>query len=130
MFRLAAQSAMQSNTAIGAFIRRIKARLGAPTAINAGANKLARLFYRMLKFGEAYVEQGQTYSAAGRKACYFGDRTLEFRIPRRTRKRNHIPDIGYPRQEHQEPFETQTETGMGDRAKTTQIQVPPIIFLA
>jgi transposase len=61
MFRLAAQSAMQSNTAIGAFIRRIKARLGAPTAINAGANKLARLFYRMLKFGEAYVEQGQTY---------------------------------------------------------------------
>src|SRR5258705_6799800 len=61
MFRLAAQSAMQSNTAIGAFIRRIKARLGAPTAINAGANKLARLFYRMLKFGEAYVERGQTY---------------------------------------------------------------------
>jgi hypothetical protein len=35
--------------------------LGAPTAINAGAHKLARLFYRMLKFGAAYVEQGQTY---------------------------------------------------------------------
>jgi hypothetical protein len=35
--------------------------VGAPTAINAGANKLARLFYRMLKFGAAYVEQGQTY---------------------------------------------------------------------
>jgi transposase len=33
----------------------------APTAINAGANELARLFYRMLKFGAAYVEQGQTY---------------------------------------------------------------------
>ena len=61
MFRLAAQGAMQSKTAIGAFIRRIRARLGAPTAINAGANKLARLFYRMLKFGAAYVEQGQTY---------------------------------------------------------------------
>jgi len=52
---------MQSKTAIGAFIRRIKARLGAPTAINAGAHKLARLFYRMLKFGAAYVEQGQIY---------------------------------------------------------------------
>ncbi len=38
------------------------ARLGAPTAINAGAHKLARLFYRMLKFGAAYVEQGQAYS--------------------------------------------------------------------
>ncbi len=61
MFRLAAQGAMQSKTAIGAFIRRIKARLGAPTAINAGAHKLARLFYRMLKFGVAYVEQGQLY---------------------------------------------------------------------
>ena len=61
MFRLAAQGAMQSKTAIGAFIRRIEARLGAPTAINAGAHKLARLFYRMLKFGAAYVEQGQAY---------------------------------------------------------------------
>ena len=57
--RLAAQSAMQSKTAIGAFIRRIKTRLGAPTAINAGAHKLARLLYRMLKFGKAYVETGQ-----------------------------------------------------------------------
>jgi transposase len=61
MFRLAAQGALQSKTAVGAFIRRLKGRLGAPTAINAGAHKLARLFYRMLKFGEAYVEQGQTY---------------------------------------------------------------------
>ena len=34
-------------------------RLGAPTAINAGAHKLARLLYRMLKFGKAYVETGQ-----------------------------------------------------------------------
>jgi transposase len=57
--RLAAQSAMQSKTAIGAFIRRIKSRLGAPTAVNAGAHKLARLLYRMLKFGKAYVETGQ-----------------------------------------------------------------------
>jgi transposase len=57
--RLAAQSAMQSKTAIGAFIRRIKSRLGAPVAINAGAHKLARLIYRMLKFGKAYVEAGQ-----------------------------------------------------------------------
>ena len=57
--RLAAQSAMQSKSAIGAFIRRIKSRLGAPTAINAAAHKLARLVYRMLKFGKAYVEIGQ-----------------------------------------------------------------------
>jgi transposase len=61
MFRLAAPGALQSKTAVGAFIRRLKSRLGAPTAINAGAHKLARLFDRMLKFGAAYVEQGQTY---------------------------------------------------------------------
>jgi Transposase len=30
-------------------------------AILAGAHKLARLFYRMFKFGAAYVEKGQTY---------------------------------------------------------------------
>lgn len=58
-FRLAAQSAMQSKTAMGSFIRRIKTRLGAPKAINAGAHKLARTFYRMLKFGKAFVEIGQ-----------------------------------------------------------------------
>src|SRR5258708_38841930 len=52
---------MQRKTAMGAFMRRLKARLGAPTAINAGAHKLARLFYRMLKFGATYVEQGQAY---------------------------------------------------------------------
>ena len=53
MFRLAAQGAMRSKTAIGAFIRRLKARLGAPTAINAGAHRPSRLFYRLLKFGTA-----------------------------------------------------------------------------
>jgi transposase len=66
MFSLAAQSAMRSQTAIGAFIRRTKARLRAPVAINAGVPKLAQSFYRMLKFGETYVEpssveRGQTY---------------------------------------------------------------------
>ena len=57
--RLAVRARMQSKSAIGAFIRRIKSHLGAPTAINAGAHKLARLVYRMLKFGKAYVETGQ-----------------------------------------------------------------------
>lgn len=59
--RMAAQSAMRSKTAVGAFIRRMKSRLGAPTAINAGAHKLARLLFRMLKFGESYIEAGQDY---------------------------------------------------------------------
>src|SRR5260370_39241633 len=61
MFRLAAQGAMQSKTAIGAFIRRLKARLGAPTAINAGAHKLARLFYPIPKSVPPYFDQAQPY---------------------------------------------------------------------
>ena len=57
--RLATQSGMQSKTAPDAFIRRIKVCLGAPTTINVGAHKLARLLCRMLKFGKAHVETAQ-----------------------------------------------------------------------
>ncbi len=36
----------------------MKTRLGAPKALTATAHKLARLVYRLLKYGEAYVAQG------------------------------------------------------------------------
>ena len=36
----------------------MKAKLGAPEAITATAHKLARVIYRMLKYGEEYVRQG------------------------------------------------------------------------
>jgi hypothetical protein len=45
--------------ALGAFYRRMRARLGAPKAITAAARKLAATAYRMLKYGEAFVERGQ-----------------------------------------------------------------------
>src|SRR5262245_39802258 len=48
--RLAASSLYHSKSALGAFHRRLKARLGAPKAIIATAHKLARLIYRMLRF--------------------------------------------------------------------------------
>ena len=57
--RLAAQSLNQSQSALGAYFRRLKARLGAPKALTAAAYKLARIFYRMLKYGAGYVDQGQ-----------------------------------------------------------------------
>jgi hypothetical protein len=44
--------------ALGAFLRRLKARVGAPKAITATAHKLARLVYSLLKDGTAYVTQG------------------------------------------------------------------------
>jgi transposase len=59
--RLAASSLARSRSALGAFYRRIKARLGAPKAITATAHKLARIVYRMLRFGTGYVDRGQDY---------------------------------------------------------------------
>ncbi|MFN0156370.1 MAG: IS110 family transposase [Gaiella sp.] len=59
--RLAARSLYHSKSALGAFFRRLKARLGAPKAITATAHKLARLIYRMIKFGTEYVDRGQEY---------------------------------------------------------------------
>ena len=44
---------------MGAYYRRIKARLGPAAGKTATAHKLARLVYRMLKYGEAYVAVGQ-----------------------------------------------------------------------
>jgi transposase len=57
--RLAAQAVGRSKTALGAFYRRLKSRLGAPKANTATAHKLARMVYRLLKFGQAYVERGE-----------------------------------------------------------------------
>jgi len=60
-FRLGAFAAGKSYTALGAYYRRLKSRLGAPKAITATARKLACLFYRAMKFGNTYVEKGMDY---------------------------------------------------------------------
>jgi transposase len=58
-FRLAANGLHASKGAIGAFLRRKKAHLGAPKAITAAAHKLARIVYLALKHGMTYVRQTQ-----------------------------------------------------------------------
>ena len=60
-FRMAAFSLIRSRSALGGYIRRLKARLGAPKAITATAHKLARLVYSMLKNGTTYADLGQDY---------------------------------------------------------------------
>jgi len=60
-FRMAASTLFHSKSALGAFHRRMKARLGPAKAVTATAHKLAKLFYLMLKYGESYVEKGQDY---------------------------------------------------------------------
>jgi transposase len=59
--RMAAFTLFNSKSAIGAYLRRLRSRLGAPKAITATAHKLARMVYTMLKHGTAYVDAGQEY---------------------------------------------------------------------
>jgi transposase len=55
--RLAAWSLMRSHSYLGAYLRRQRARLGAPKAITATAHKLARILYNLLRYGVAYMKQ-------------------------------------------------------------------------
>lgn len=59
--RMAATTLERSQSALGAYYRRMKAKLGAAEAITATAHKLARLIYRIIKHGEAYVREGMDH---------------------------------------------------------------------
>jgi transposase len=56
--RQAANTLMRSRSYLGAQYRRLRTKLGAPKAITAMAHRLARLVYRMLKYGQNYVDKG------------------------------------------------------------------------
>ena len=56
--RQAASTLLRSQTYLGAQYRRLRTKLGSPKAIKAMANRLARIVYRLLKFGEQYVDKG------------------------------------------------------------------------
>jgi transposase len=56
--RMAASTLERSQSALGGFYRRMKARLGAAEGVTATAHKLARIVYRLIKHGETYVRQG------------------------------------------------------------------------
>jgi transposase len=61
LLRLAAVSVGRTDTALGAFYRRLSARVGKAKAITATARKLAVLFYNTLRHGMSYVDPGATY---------------------------------------------------------------------
>ncbi|MCC5669490.1 hypothetical protein LC653_38105 [Nostoc sp. CHAB 5784] len=50
-----------SRSALGAFYRRLRSRLGTPKAITAIAHKLARLFYQMWATAGQYADPGMNY---------------------------------------------------------------------
>jgi transposase len=59
IFRGIAQGLLNSkHIAIGAFMRRIRAKKDSKIAVKAGARKLAEAFYNLLTKGAGYVEQG------------------------------------------------------------------------
>jgi hypothetical protein len=58
---MAAVNIGKTRTALGAFYRRLAARIGKAKAITATARKLAVLFYNALRFGTAYTDAGADY---------------------------------------------------------------------
>jgi hypothetical protein len=61
LLRIAAVNIGKTQTALGAFYRRLSARAGKAKAVTATARKLAVLFYRALRFGLAYADPGAGY---------------------------------------------------------------------
>lgn len=59
--KMAAMSLARSDSALGAFYRRMCMRMDKPRANTAVAHKLARMVYFMLTRGEAYVDQGRAH---------------------------------------------------------------------
>jgi transposase len=57
--KLAATALRTSQSALGAYYRRLCGRMDKPKAITAAAHKLARIIYALLTQGQAYVDQGQ-----------------------------------------------------------------------
>jgi transposase len=62
--KMAANALRTSKTYLGAQFRRLRSRLDTPVAIKAMAAKLARLVYRMLRYGMKYVDQGAAFYEA------------------------------------------------------------------
>lgn len=60
LLRLAATTIGRSDTALGAFYRRLSARAGKAKAVTATARKIAVLFYNSLRHGMAYHDPGAT----------------------------------------------------------------------
>jgi transposase len=58
LLRIAAVNIGKTQTALGAFYRRLAARTGKAKAVTATARKLAILFYNALRFGMRYVDPG------------------------------------------------------------------------
>ena len=58
VLRMAALSLRNSDTALGAYFRHMAQRKGGDVAVFASARKVATLIYRLLRWGQPYVDEG------------------------------------------------------------------------
>ena len=85
--RLAAVTVGRTNTALGAFYRRLASRIGKAKAVTATARKIAVLFYNAMRFGMVYQDPGsdlyekeyreRVIKQLQRRAAHFGFRLQE-----------------------------------------------------
>jgi len=61
LLRLAAIGVGKTDTALGAFYRRLSARVGKAKAVTATARKIAVLFYNTLRYGKDYSDPGADF---------------------------------------------------------------------
>jgi transposase len=61
LLRLAAATVGRTDTALGAFYRRLSARIGKAKAVTATARKIAVLFYNAVRHGMEYVDPGASF---------------------------------------------------------------------
>ena len=80
---MAALSLRHSQTALGAYYRQISRRIGGDVAVFATARKLATLIYRLLRWGQPYVDEG---------AAVFEKRYQQAHLQRLAAK---VKDLGY-----------------------------------
>ena len=67
IFRLAAVGVGRTDTALGAFYRRLASRVGKAKAVTATARKLAVLFYNTLRYGMAYEDEPRRLDTSSRR---------------------------------------------------------------
>jgi transposase len=73
LLRLAAVTVGRTDTALGAFYRRLSARIGKVKAITATARKIAVLFYNAMHHGMDYIDPGASSYEARYRARVIGN---------------------------------------------------------
>jgi transposase len=105
--RLAAWCLLRSPSALGAYLRRQRSRLGAPKAITAAAHKLARILYHLMRYGVAYVKETEAAYAEQVRA------RLEKQLRRRAK------ELGYELKPMEPPVTPQVESGAAPAGSET-----------